>query len=124
MTPEQLAKPGTEHAHQVALFCWISYQIHKWPELKWMFAIPNGGERNPVVAARLKAEGVKSGVSDLCLPVSRLGYHGLYIEMKKPKGKESENQIEYGAFLAEQGYFYRCCDHWDKAAKLIEWYMT
>ena len=124
MTPEQLAKPGTEHAHQVALFCWLASQLAAYPEVKWVYAIPNGGERNPIVAARLKAEGVKSGVSDICLPFSRQGYFGFYIEMKKPKGKESPTQIEFGAFLKSQNYLYTMCDDWEKARDCITWYLT
>ena len=105
MNPADLAKPGTEHAHQVALFCWLASQTANHPQLKWVYAIPNGGERNPIVASRLKAEGVKSGVSDICLPFSKQGYHGFYIEMKKPKGKESPSQIEFGKFLAENNAY-------------------
>lgn len=123
MTPESLAKPNTEHAHQVAFFCWASQQLSTYPELRWMYAIPNGGERNPIVAARLKAEGVKSGISDICLPISRKGYHGLYLEMKKPGGKESKEQKEFGQFLKEQCYVYICRDSWNSAADAIIWYM-
>jgi hypothetical protein len=124
MTPEQLAAPNTEHAHQTALFCWVNRNLEKYPELKWLHAIPNGGERNAAVAARLKAEGVKSGVSDISLPCARKGFHGLYIEMKKPGGRESANQKEFGAYLIEQKYLYRCCDHWEKARETLDWYMS
>lgn len=123
MKPEDYAKAGTEHAHQVALFMWASQNLERYPELKWMYAIPNGGERNVAVAGRLKAEGVKSGVSDVCLPVRSWPNHGLYIEMKKPGGKESEAQKEFGAFLKDQGYKYQMCDHWEKARDLIIEYM-
>ena len=129
MTPEQIAKSGTEHAHQAALFCWSYKKVPIWPELKWMYAIPNGGERNAATAARLKAEGVKSGISDVCLPTAKRGYHGFYMEMKKPgsagkaAGKESANQIEFGAFLKEQNYFYCCCHDWETAARSVAWYM-
>lgn len=123
MTPEQVAKSGTEHAHQSAVFCWASQQIEIYPCLKWMFAIPNGGNRDPVTAARLKAEGVKSGVSDICLPFPRRGYHSFFIEMKKPGEKESENQKLFGAFLTAEGSLYACFDHWEKARDGIEWYL-
>ena len=133
MKPEDVAKPNTEHAHQCALFCWAAGQIEIYPCLRWMYAIPNGGDRNPIVAARLKAEGVKSGVSDICLPFARQGYHGFYIELKKPKvsegdkkqaaGKESEAQIEFGKFLAQEQYLYACFDHWEKARDGIKWYL-
>ena len=36
-----------------------------------VFHIPGGGSRHPAEAARLKAQGVKAGVPDLCIPVAR-----------------------------------------------------
>jgi hypothetical protein len=135
MTPEDLAKSGTESGHQRALFCWASImQRTTWPELRWMYAIPNGGGRSASQGNALKAEGVKGGVSDVCLPIARKGYYGFYIEMKKPgndqvtpkikPGVESDLQKEFGAFLATQGYLYRCCFTWEEARDSIEWYMS
>lgn len=130
MDPNILAKCGTEHGHQTALFCWAANNRQRFPELEWYFAVPNGGERNKIVASRLKAEGVKSGVSDTMLPVARRGYHGFFIEMKKPPdengkggGIESVKQTEFGRFVAENGYLYVCCDHWTKAAQYLAWYL-
>lgn len=123
MNPSEYAENGTEHSHQVALFMWLATQITEYPEVKWIFAVPNGGDRNPITAARLKAEGVKSGVSDICLPFARQGYHGFYIEMKKPKGKESPSQVEFGKFLSSEGYLYTMCDSWEKARDAIMWYL-
>lgn len=124
MNPAEYAAKGTEHAHQTALFMQMSMWLTKWPELKWAFAVPNGGNRDPITAARLKAEGVKSGVSDVCLPIARQGYSGFYIEMKKPGGKESPQQKEFGAFVATQNYLYKCCTDWEDAANSVEWYMS
>lgn len=124
MTPEEVAKSGTEHAHQSALFCWLATQIGQYPEVKWIYAIPNGGLRGAIAGNRLKAEGVKSGISDICLPFARQGYHGFYLEMKKPKGKESPEQKAFGAFLASQGYLYTMCDDWEKARDAITWYLA
>jgi hypothetical protein len=132
MKPEDLCKGGTEHGHQMALFCWANQHVEQWPVLKWMYAIPNGGERNIIVAASLKAEGVKSGVSDVCLPVAKKypnnevanEFNGLYIEMKKPNGKESKEQKDFGAFVQQQGYAYHCCDHWEKARDVLIAYLT
>lgn len=135
MTPEDLTKSGTESGHQRALFMWSSlYEIRaKWPELKWLYAIPNGGQRSGSQGATLKAEGVKSGISDICFPCARKGYHGLYIEMKKPgndqvtpkikPGKESDEQIAFGEYLKEQCYLYRCCWTYDEARETLEWYL-
>lgn len=124
MKPEDFTKSGTEHGHQTALFCWLATQIVQYPEAKWIYAIPNGGKRDAITASLLKAEGVKSGVSDICLPFARQGYHGFYIEMKKPKGKESAEQKEFGAFLKTENYLYTMCDSWDKARDAITWYLT
>lgn len=123
MTPEQLAKSGSEHAHQTALFAWAALNKTRWPELAWMHAIPNGGLRDRITAAKLKAEGVKSGVSDVFLPVKRGAWSGLYIEMKKPKGKPTAEQLAFGVFVLSQGFGFIVCDHWEKARDVIINYM-
>lgn len=69
-----------------------------------LFAIPNGDLRHPRVAVRLKNEGVKAGVPDLFLAVARGGYHGLFIEMKKPGGRVSQKQREWHDRLRAAGY--------------------
>ncbi len=132
MTPEQIAKSGTEHAHQTALFCWCALNVGKYPELKWFHAIPNGGSRGDSIKSRairgmqLKAEGVKKGVSDCFLPVKRNDCSGLYIEMKKPGAlnKESDEQKEFGKFVREQNFGYVCCDSWEKAKDILIMYLT
>lgn len=123
MTPEQLAAAGTEHAHQCAVMCWTTKYFNTVPELKLLFAIPNGGERNPVVASRLKAEGVKAGVPDLFLPVARHGCHGLFIEMKKPKGTIGSSQPQWEKDLKAQGYAHAYCYGWEQAVHVLMSYM-
>lgn len=75
-----------ESVEQQCLFRWAEFASGKYPELRLMYHIPNGGARSKATAGRLKAEGVKAGVPDICLPVSRDGYHGLYIELKRERG--------------------------------------
>ena len=141
MTPEQLAKPGSEAAHQMALFCWAALpkNVERWPELKWLHHIPNGGSRGDTERSRkieggkMKAQGVKKGVADLCLPVRRGEWSGLYIEMKKPaekpkregsKGGVSDDQAEFGAFVQSQGFGWCVCYSWEEAAHIIEQYLS
>ena len=66
-----------EHFEQRELVKWFR-QTFKGVRI---FAIPNGGIRSLSTAAKLKAEGVSSGVPDLCVPEWRL-----WIEMKRVKG--------------------------------------
>lgn len=115
----------TEAAEQTWLFQWAAQMQHyKWPELELMHHIPNGGSRNRVEAARLKAQGVKSGIPDVFLPVSKGGFHGLYIEMKRQHGGVlSEEQKEKIPKLREQGYCVYVCKGFQQAADVIEAYM-
>jgi len=87
LTPQQLAKSGSEHAHQTAFFAWVAVAkmrgfdlAEMWAitgklpppeldelfpagskhvvELEWIFAIPNGGSRGDTEISR-KIEGGK-----------------------------------------------------------------
>lgn len=114
----------SEGTEQATLFSWAKMQEHKWPELRLLFHIPNGGSRGKVEAARFKAEGVKAGVPDLFLPVARGPYHGLFIEMKRRKGgRVSDEQTAWIAALRGQGYLAHVCRGWEEAATLIAGYL-
>lgn len=127
--PERLALSGSEDSHQIALFCWASQQYKIYPELRWMFAIPNGGYRNKIEAQRLRAMGVRRGVSDICLPVRRGVYSGLYCELKRPKmdakreGQASDDQKQFGKFVQSQGYGFMVCVGWLAARDVIVQYL-
>ena len=97
----------------------------KWLELKNLYHIPNGGSRHPLEAINLKRQGVKSGVPDICLPVARGGYHGLYIELKAGrKSKPSENQMIWIVNLKNQGYKAEIAYGYDEAIGIIIDYLT
>jgi hypothetical protein len=166
MTPEQLAKSKTEHSEQVALFAWCamastfgvnaandqnSYSLagyaksladngHSIPEprLGLLYAIHNQGHGDKIRGGRAKAEGVRAGVPDICLPVPRnsnieveLGnirqatfYHGLYIELKKEKdGRASKVQNDYIEALKAQGYKVEICHGFKAAIAVILEYL-
>lgn len=113
-----------EDNEQITLFQWAEYQSGKFPELKMLYHIPNGGKRSKVEAGRFKAMGVKSGVPDIHLPVPRGLYHSLYIELKAPKGKVSENQADWLAGLNRYGNKAVVCYGWEQAALEIKNYLT
>lgn len=110
----------SEAEEQSALFQWAQYV----PELEHMYAVPNGGSRHPAEAANLKRQGVKSGVPDICLPLPKGSYHGLYIEMKVGRNKPSENQEEWLAYLSSVGYKAVVCYGFEEAVKQLTWYVN
>lgn len=115
----------TEDQEQAILFHWAALQTAQRPELKLMFHIPNGGLRSKTEARRFKAEGVKAGVPDICLPVARGEHHGLYIELKRLHGGTvSEYQKTWIAALRQQGYAAEVCRGWYEAAEVITDYLN
>jgi hypothetical protein len=145
-----------EHDEQRTVIDWANWASHQTPELRLLFAIPNGGwlvggdvkeisipfkdEEGEIpfrdeegetkslrfkIAAKLKAEGLKVGVPDLCWPIARGGYHGLFIEMKRREGgvpsKEQKWWIDH---LAEQGYLARVCYGSQQAIETIQKYLA
>lgn len=106
---------ATEHDEQVALLDWANANLRTYPELRWLFAIPNGGklpyyyDRNGKLTSKqriaLVREGLRAGVADLMLPVPRGVYHGLFLEMKRKPNKVSDDQEEFLAFVKAQGYY-------------------
>ena len=113
----------SEHEEQTTLFRWALFARPRYPELALLFAIPNGGERHKAVAARMKAEGVRAGVPDLCLPVARAGFHGLYLELKTTAGRPSKAQRQWLQALALEGYRAEVCKGWLAAKDVIEDYL-
>lgn len=74
---------------QQACIKWVRYQ---YPDLI-IYAVPNGGKRNAVTGAILKAEGVLAGVADLFVAKATAQHHGLYIEMKTAKGRQTASEL-------------------------------
>ena len=113
----------TEHEHAKALMEWCKYSEGQFPELKLIFAIPNGGARHKAVAGKMKAEGVKAGVPDYFLPVARKNFNGLFIELKTEKGKTTKKQNDWLFTLNEQGYLTVVCKGWFAASDILKSYL-
>ena len=101
-------KSHSEDDLQISCVSWFDKFIQpKNPHLK-LFAVPNGGKRNIIEAARFKKMGVRAGVADLVL---LNGYFDIvpetiFIELKTEKGKHSDNQKEFEAWCRKFGYRY------------------
>lgn len=114
----------TESVEQRNLFHWARMMSGAHPELSLLYHIPNEGKRSVATGRRMRQEGLKRGVPDICLPVARSGKHGLYIELKRIKGsKVSDDQREWLSALEDQGYAVALCKGWEAAAKVIEKYI-
>lgn len=115
-----------EHGQQVALVNWWALEANRRGlDARLLVAIPNGGHRHPVVAAKMKAEGVRAGMPDLCLFVPANQYHGLAIELKAPSktARVSPAQNEMMELLSEQGYLTLVAFGWEDAMKQILLYL-
>lgn len=113
-----------ESQEQALLFEWSEKAKCTYPQLKLLFAIPNGGSRHKLEAVNLKRQGVKSGVPDIMLPISRGEFNGLWIELKRIKGGTvSENQKEWIEALNNEGYCAKVCYGFDEAKDVILEYL-
>lgn len=121
MNPRNRKK--SEATEQIRVIDWSHRNEWRCWQLALLHHIPNGGSRNRAEAVNLKAQGVKSGVPDLCLPVPMKEYHGLYIEMKYGKNTISDNQDRWLHWLSGLGYFTAVCYSADAAIETIAKYL-
>ena len=117
--------PMSEHDHQARLINEAIANESRYPELKLLYCIPNGGGRTQQQAARLAEEGLKSGVPDLHLPcesspsprTDMVGPHyiGWWGEMKKPGERPKSEQVTWHTRLRQQGHYVEVFYCWQDA---------
>lgn len=110
----------TEHQIQSAFFDFIRIKRNSDWRYKLVFAVPNGGQRHPAVAAKMKAEGVTPGVADVLCLYPAHGHCGLCLEFKRPKEKQTEAQREFENYVHTAGYMYQVVRDAEMAIKLVE----
>lgn len=113
----------SEDTEQKTVIQWARLCSGRWPELKLLHHIPNGGSRNQKEAAKLKRMGVLAGVADLHLPVARGGYHSLYIEMKYDDGRIQQSQKDFLKAAAAEGNYCIVCYSSADAIQMLEMYL-
>jgi hypothetical protein len=94
----------TEHQLQVLVFRWAALAQRAYPQLRWLFAVPNGGKRTPRQGRWMKAEGLRRGVPDVWLPVPRGKHPGLVIEHKVGDNDMTDEQAEWAVGLEQLGW--------------------
>lgn len=110
--------PALEFETQCALV--RTLQEYANPEWFWT-AFPSGEKRTKATAGRLKAMGVKPGVSDFVFISPDGLFHGL--ELKRGKlGRLSASQESFAAWCGRHGVAYEVAGSFDAAvAILVGW---
>ena len=107
----------TEEGHQKALAQWLDLRGLNW------FHPPNGGQRNAIVAAKLKAQGVKAGVPDVIITSripSRPDVRGGGLELKTPRGTLRQAQRDWLDALEQDGWVCLVGYGWKDAVEQIK----
>lgn len=122
---KQSRKRPSDEEHRIQCEC-VRYFNLQYPHLRGrLFAVPNGGRRDAVTAAKLKAEGVVAGVADLILLKSNRDYGALLIEMKKRTGRQSESQKQWAKQVCADGEFkYVVCYSFDDFKREVDDFLS
>lgn len=107
-----------ESTLQIQCVRWFRYQ---YPS-RTLFSIPNGGYRNEVTGAIMKAEGALAGVADLFVLHAAHGFNGLFIEMKTRSGRQSPSQKAFELKCNLEEYQYSVCHSFDEFQKVVNDY--
>lgn len=113
------ARASEEHVFQKQLVRTLSK--HALIPRECWFSVPNGGARHPMVAMKLKAEGLLAGVADLCFILE--GGRAAFLELKKAKGGTvSGSQKAFGEAVKAAGAQWECVNSIERAYwVLAEW---
>ena len=113
-----------EYDEQKAIFTWVKYAIHEYPDLWLLNGSLNGVRLNIGQAVKCKKIGMKKGYPDVFLPVPTVLYSGLFIELKRIKGGSvSKEQKEWLLRLELNGYKAVVCRGADEAIRVIKEYL-
>lgn len=129
---------------QQAAVKWFRMQYPQYGKL--LIHIPNEGKRGTKLirtrdgyktvctsGARLKAEGMVKGASDLVLFIARGRYHGLCLETKtetidgngkKVRTYQSPEQKQWQEEVERQGYMYAVYRNVDEFVEIVNGYLT
>lgn len=114
-----------EHDIQCQFFTELELLSYQGESLRsFFYAIPNGGGRSKAEAGKLKAEGVTRGIPDVCCFIPAQGFHGLYIEFKKPRtGSLSAEQKQTILRMRKMGYKVVVCRQSSQAINEVLLYL-
>lgn len=113
---------SSESLEQQKVFAWAKVVSYLYHDIDLMYHIPNEGKRTYYTGGKMKKEGLKKGVSDICLPVPSGKYSGLYIEMKYGRNKPTKEQENFLKRINKLGYASCVCYTGKEAIDKIKLY--
>ena len=113
-------KLGPERIIQCQAVHWLK---EKHPAI---IVIANFSEQDCHIIYRKLANkmGYYKGQSDLFFPESRIGYKGMWIEVKAPKGRPSKEQIDFQFEMRMLGYDTAFTYGYDELESRIKFYFS
>lgn len=129
-----------EEDEQALVVQWAALKRTEFgPLIRHVFSIPNGAylagseKKRGAQMARLQRVGLRVGAADLFVALPRRQWHGLYVEMKRPRvafrsRREAETAVSseqrtFGEDMLEAGYAWVVAYGFDEAKKVIEAYV-
>jgi len=103
------SRQSPEEQLHFACFEWILLNQARYPVLRWLIHVPNGGKRPRGEAGKMKAMGVRKGVLDFLLPFPHNGYTGLFVELKADNNNLTPEQSEWKDKGDKEGYLTAVC---------------
>jgi len=127
-----------EHHDQVVVMNWCLLNKKKYPCLGFIYAIPNMSMAHVNFRVKMKAEGLKKGMLDWCLPWPKQDFiageivgHGnfyvvcgLYVEMKVKPNRLSPEQKDCIDYFLEAGYEAKVAWSADEAIGYLKEYVN
>jgi hypothetical protein len=137
--PDTQKQKQSEAAIQAQFHIWL---WNTYPETRGLcWHTPNGGKREKIEAARLKAQGVVAGVPDYFCAIPRqqlddrpwpVGpspakwYHGLFIEFKEPGANMNTDHVKKQKAIQDglrlQNYRVEICSSFEQAVQVFKEY--
>jgi hypothetical protein len=105
-------RKGLLSEHRLQVLVLQHLELHAVKEAYW-FAVPNAARRSMGLAARMKQEGMRAGVADICIMLG--GGRTVWIEMKTAKGRQTEAQLEFQKVCEALGHPYILAHSLDEA---------
>ena len=68
--------------------------------------------------------GRHAGIADLLVLAPRNGYGALFVELKTPKGRQSDEQLRFAAYCVNNGYMYALARNIDEFRTIVMEYLT